>query len=73
MADAEGVAAPLQTAEAATGAQPEGEKNPPWQAVDNAVSGALIEQYGFLPLGVRYSAAEAARRVVEDWRSGEWG
>lgn len=61
-------AAPLQAAEAATET-----KDPQWQAVDNAVSAALTEQYGFLPLGIRLSAAEAARRVVEDWRSGEWG
>lgn len=48
-------------------------RNPQWRAVDNALSDALTEQYGFLPLAVRLSAAEAARRVVEDWRSGEWG
>jgi hypothetical protein len=35
--------------------------------VDNAVAGALTDMYGFLPLDVRYSAAAAARAVVECW------
>lgn len=34
-------------------------------AVDNAVAGVLIDQYGFLPLSVRFSAAAAARAVTE--------
>jgi hypothetical protein len=43
-------------------------KHPKWQVVDNALSATLTEQYGFLPLSVRYDAAEAARRVVDAWR-----
>lgn len=42
-------------------------RKPSDAAVDNAVAGALRDQYGFLPLGVRYEAAVAARRVVERW------
>jgi outer membrane murein-binding lipoprotein Lpp len=35
-------------------------------AVDNTVASTLMEQYGFLPLNVRYAAAKAARYVVEN-------
>ena len=31
----------------------------------NAVSGVLMEQYGSVPLSVRYKASEAACRIVE--------
>lgn len=31
----------------------------------NAVAGVLMEQYGYVPLSVRYKAAEAACRIVE--------
>lgn len=36
-------------------------------AVDNALADTLIDQYGFLPLSVRFSAAAAARAVTESW------
>lgn len=64
MTDEEDVVAPLQAAEAA----PPEVKDPKWQVVDNAISATLLDQYGFLPLTVRYDAAEAARRVVDAWR-----
>jgi hypothetical protein len=47
-------------------ALPKGNRN----VVDNALSGTLTQQYGFLPLDVRYGAAEAARSVVEAWIAG---
>lgn len=42
-------------------------KTPDTAAVDNAVTTVLTEHYGFLPLHVRYAAAEAARNVIEEW------
>lgn len=41
---------------------------PDSNTVDNAIAQALQQQYGFVPLSVRYEAASAARAVVERWR-----
>jgi phage shock protein A len=35
--------------------------------VENVLASALMDQYGFLPLNVRYGAAAAARAVAENW------
>lgn len=46
-------------------------RTPQQAAVDNAISAALIEHYGFLPLTTRYGAASLAREHVEAWKAGE--
>ena len=33
----------------------------------NAVAEALQAHYGFIPLDVRYGAAEAAKAIVDEW------
>lgn len=46
---------------------PEETKRPHKAIVDNAVAGALIDVYGFVPLDVRYDAAKTARGIVQRW------
>lgn len=41
---------------------------PDSNAVDNCLAQVLTDQYGFLPLDVRYGAAAAARHVVDQFR-----
>lgn len=45
----------------------DGVRQPHEAEVDNAVAGALLDVYGFVPLDVRYKAARYARKVVADW------
>lgn len=47
------------------------EPQPVEAAVDNDLRAVLLDHYGFIPLAVRYEAAEKARRVVDLWRNRE--
>lgn len=42
-------------------------KHPHPAAVENAVAAALTDQYGFVPLDIRYTAARLAREHVDAW------